>query len=95
MAKYIFDDLGYRRFEWKCNNLNAPSKRAAIRFGFSFEGIFRQDMIVKGVNRDTAWYSIIDTEWPPLRARFEQWLAPDNFDAAGKAKTSLSTPRQK
>ncbi len=94
-AKHVFDDLGYRRFEWKCNNLNAASKRAAIRFGFTFEGIFRQHMIIKGANRDTAWFSIVDKEWPSLRARFESWLDPDNFDAAGLEKTPLSTPRQK
>jgi len=94
-ARYIFDDLGYRRFEWKCNNLNAPSKRAAIRFGFTFEGIFRQHMIIKGANRDTAWFSIIDKDWPTLRARLERWLAPDNFDAAGREKTRLSTARHK
>lgn len=93
-AKYIFEELGYRRFEWKCNNLNIPSKRAAIRFGFTFEGIFRQHMITKGANRDTAWFSIIDSEWPTLRARYERWLSPDNFNAAGWEKAPLSTPRQ-
>lgn len=93
-ARYIFEDLGYRRFEWKCNNLNIPSKRAAIRFGFTFEGVFRQHMIVKGANRDTAWFSIIDREWPALRAKYERWLSPKNFDASGREKTPLSTPRQ-
>jgi RimJ/RimL family protein N-acetyltransferase len=90
-ARYVFDTLGYRRYEWKCNNLNAPSKRAALRFGFTFEGVFRQHMIVKGRNRDTAWFSMLDTEWPARRAAFERWLAPDNFDAAGRQRISLST----
>jgi RimJ/RimL family protein N-acetyltransferase len=76
--------LGYRRYEWKCNDLNEPSKRAALRFGFSFEGLFRQHMVVKGRNRDTAWFSIIDREWPERKARFERWLRPENFDAAGR-----------
>jgi RimJ/RimL family protein N-acetyltransferase len=88
-ARYVFDELGYRRYEWKCNDLNAPSKRAAQRFGFSFEGVFRQHMIVKGRNRDTAWFSMLDSEWPAQRAAYEQWLAPDNFDAAGRQKVSL------
>jgi RimJ/RimL family protein N-acetyltransferase len=90
-ARYVFDDLGYRRYEWKCNNLNAPSKRAALRFGFAFEGVFRQHMIVKGRNRDTAWYSMLDSEWPARRAAFEHWLSPDNFDMAGRQKISLAT----
>jgi len=94
-AKHVFDDLGYRRFEWKCNNLNAPSKRAAIRFGFTFEGVFRQHMIIKGANRDTAWFSIIDKEWPALKQIYLDWLSKDNFDAQGIEKTPLSTPRQK
>jgi RimJ/RimL family protein N-acetyltransferase len=89
-ARHVFDDLGYRRYEWKCNNLNAPSKRAALRFGFAFEGVFRQHMIVKGRNRDTAWFSMLDNEWPARRAAFEQWLAPDNFDASGRQKLALS-----
>lgn len=76
----VFDELGYRRFEWKCNAANAPSCRAAKRFGFSFEGTFRQAMVVKGANRDTAWYSIIDSEWPSLKLAFEAWLSADNFD---------------
>lgn len=88
-ARHAFDDLGYRRFEWKCNNNNAPSKAAALRFGFSFEGIFRQHIIQKGENRDTAWFSIIDGEWPAMRAEYERWLAPDNFDADGVQKTKL------
>ncbi|HLK68921.1 MAG TPA: GNAT family protein [Bryobacteraceae bacterium] len=90
MARHVFEDLGYRRYEWKCNALNAPSRRAALRLGFRFEGVFRQHMIVKGRNRDTAWYSMIDSEWPARKQAFEQWLAPSNFDAAGAQKCSLS-----
>jgi RimJ/RimL family protein N-acetyltransferase len=90
-ARHVFDDLGYRRYEWKCNDLNAPSKRAAVRFGFTFEGVFREHMIVKGRNRDTAWFSMLDSEWPARRAAFERWLAPENFDAADRQKISLST----
>ena len=90
-ARYIFDDLGYRRFEWKCNTLNEPSKAAAKRFGFQFEGIFRQDMILKGASRDTAWFSMLDSEWPALRAEYERWLDPSNFDADGMQKTRLMT----
>ena len=78
------DDLGYRRFEWKCNDLNEPSKRAAQRFGFTAEGTFRQHLVVKGQNRDTAWFSIIDKEWANCRKAFEQWLDPANFDAEGR-----------
>ena len=89
-ASYVFDTLGVRRYEWKCNALNAPSRRAAERLGFAFEGIFRQHMIVKGRNRDTAWYAMLDSEWPALKAAFERWLAPGNFDAAGRQKQSLS-----
>ncbi len=92
-AKHVFDDLGYRRFEWKCNDRNLGSKRAATRFGFTFEGVFRQDMIVKGENRDTAWFSMLDHEWPDLKARFETFLDPANFDETGQSKTPLSTPR--
>ncbi|MCW5694483.1 MAG: GNAT family N-acetyltransferase [Pseudolabrys sp.] len=90
LARYVFDTLGYRRYEWKCNALNAPSRRAALRYGFVFEGVFRNAIIVKGRNRDTAWYSMIDSEWPTRKAAFERWLAPDNFDAQGRQKTSLS-----
>jgi len=90
MARHVFEDLGYRRYEWKCNALNQPSRRAALRLGFVFEGIFRQHTIVKGRNRDTAWFSMLDREWPQLRASFEQWLAPSNFDPAGRQKLSLS-----
>jgi RimJ/RimL family protein N-acetyltransferase len=82
--------LGYRRYEWKCNALNAPSRAAAQRLGFSYEGVFRQHMIVKGRNRDTAWYAAIDSEWPVLKAAFERWLAPENFDDSGKQKSRLS-----
>jgi RimJ/RimL family protein N-acetyltransferase len=92
-AKYVFDDLGYRRYEWKCNFLNAPSKRAALRLGFSFEGVFRQHMIVKSRNRDTAWFSMLDHEWPARRAAFEQWLEPGNFDAEGRQKRRLESLR--
>ena len=81
--RHIFDDLGYRRWEWKCNNRNEPSKRAAERFGFKFEGVFRQHMVIKGESRDTAWYSIIDAEWPRLRNAYEGWLDPSNFDSDG------------
>ena len=89
-ARHAFDDLGYRRLEWKCNDRNAPSKAAARRFGFQYEGLFRQDRIVKGESRDTAWFSIIDGEWPGLRAEFERWLAPDNFTHDGEQKTRLA-----
>jgi RimJ/RimL family protein N-acetyltransferase len=89
MMKHCLDDLGARRLEWKCDALNAPSRRAAERFGFSFEGVFRQHMIVKGRNRDTAWFSIIDSEWPRIKACFESWLEPSNFDADGRQKAKL------
>jgi RimJ/RimL family protein N-acetyltransferase len=89
-GKHVFDDLGYRRFEWKCDNANEPSRRAAKRFGFVFEGLFRQHFIVKGRNRDTAWFSIIDGEWPARKKAFERFLSRDNFDAHGKQKVSLS-----
>ncbi|MBS0631049.1 MAG: GNAT family N-acetyltransferase [Verrucomicrobia bacterium] len=82
--------LGYRRYEWKCNALNQPSRRAALRLGFTFEGIFRQAVVVKGRNRDTAWFSIIDREWPALRSAFVRWLAPENFDAQGRQRVALS-----
>jgi RimJ/RimL family protein N-acetyltransferase len=92
--KHAFDDLGYRRWEWKCNNANEPSKRAAIRFGFTPEGVFRQAMVIKGQNRDTAWYSIIDKEWPALRAAYEGWLDPANFDSDGNQKRRLEDFRK-
>jgi RimJ/RimL family protein N-acetyltransferase len=89
MARHAFEDLGYRRYEWKCNALNAPSRRAAVRLGFSFEGIFPQHMIHKGRSRDTAWYSILDGEWPSRKAALERWLAADNFDGEGRQRMSL------
>ena len=88
-ARHVFEDLGYRRFEWKCNDLNEPSKAAAKRFGFSYEGLFRQHMWTKGANRDTAWFSMLDAEWPGLRREYERWLEPSNFDAAGRQKSKL------
>jgi RimJ/RimL family protein N-acetyltransferase len=88
-ARYVFDELGYRRFEWKCNDRNGPSKAAARRFGFEFEGVFRQHMIVKGASRDTAWFAMLDGDWPRLRQEYERWLAPENFDADGMQKTPL------
>jgi hypothetical protein len=90
MARHVFEDLGYRRYEWKCNALNAPSRSAALRLGFTFEGIFRQHMIVKGRNRDTAWFSMLDSEWPKRKVAFERWLDPTNFEASGRQKVSLS-----
>ena len=90
MARQVFETLGYRRYEWKCNALNAPSMRAARRFGFTFEGIFRQHMIVKGRNRDTAWFSMLDGEWPARKAAYEAWLAPANFDKSGTQRRSLA-----
>lgn len=92
-ATYVFEQLEYRRFEWKCNNLNTASRNAAVRFGFKFEGVFRQDMIIKDQNRDTAWFSILDSEWSELKSIYQAWLDPSNFDAEGKAKTSLATAR--
>jgi RimJ/RimL family protein N-acetyltransferase len=90
LARYAFETLGNRRYEWKCNSLNAPSRRAALRFGFVFEGVLRQHMIAKGRSRDTAYFSILDSEWPARKAAFERWLAPGNFDAQGRQKISLS-----
>jgi RimJ/RimL family protein N-acetyltransferase len=89
MARYVFETLRYRRYEWKCDALNEPSRRAALRFGFKYEGTFRQHMIVKGRNRDTAWYSMLDSEWPARKLAFEQWLDPANFDPAGQQIRSL------
>lgn len=91
--QYIFDELGYRRYEWKCNNDNLPSKRAAERFGFQFEGIFRQHLIVKGKNRDTAWYAMIDSEWLALKQAYQNWLSPENFDADGQQIQKLEAFR--
>ncbi|HET7467679.1 MAG TPA: GNAT family protein [Candidatus Dormibacteraeota bacterium] len=90
MARHAFEDLGYRRYEWKCNALNEPSRRAALRLGFTYEGIFRQHMVVKDRNRDTAWYSMLDSEWPVAKAAFEAWLSPDNFDAEGRQLRGLA-----
>ncbi len=90
MASHVFDHLGYRRYEWKCNALNLPSRRAAERLGFTFEGIFRQHMVVKGQNRDTAWYSMLDRDWPARKQAFETWLAPANFDGQGRQRQSLT-----
>ena len=89
-AAYVLETLGYRRFEWKCDALNAPSRRAALRFGFTWEGHFRRAVIVRGRTRDTAWYAMIDEEWPALKEAYERWLAPENFDAEGRQKTRLS-----
>ena len=90
LARYAFETLGYRRYEWKCHALNAASRRAALRYGFVYEGTFRQHLIAKGRNRDNAWFSMLDREWPTRKAAFERWLAPDNFDAEGKQRLSLS-----
>jgi RimJ/RimL family protein N-acetyltransferase len=90
MMRRVFDELGYRRYEWKCDALNEPSRRAAERLGFTFEGTFRQATLYKGRNRDTAWYSIIDKEWPERKAAFEAWLEPGNFDALGRQRARLS-----
>ncbi len=90
LARYVFETLGYRRYEWKCDALNAPSQRAALRYGFVYEGTFRQFMIAKGHNRDNAWYSMLDSEWPARKASFERWLAAENFDADGRQKVSLA-----
>lgn len=90
LADYIFNDLGYRRYEWKCDALNYPSIDAALRLGFTFEGIFRQAMVYKGRNRDTAWLSIIDREWPSKRHKFVSWLSDQNFNEKGKQKISLN-----
>lgn len=91
LMQHVFEDLGYRRFEWKCDSLNEPSRRAATRLGFTYEGRFRNHMVVKGRNRDTDWYSVTDGEWPAVRAAHERWLDPANFDADGVQRSSLST----
>ncbi len=93
LARHVFDDLGYRRLEWKCNALNAPSRRAALRFGFSYEGLFRQHMVIKDRSRDTTWFAMVRDEWPPIRAAFVSWLDPANFDAAGKQRRGLAEIR--
>jgi RimJ/RimL family protein N-acetyltransferase len=90
LARYIFETLGYRRYEWKCNAHNAPSRRAALRYGFVYEGTFRQHMIAKGRNRDDAWFSMLDGEWPARKHNFERWLASENFDNEGRQKLSLA-----
>ena len=90
LARYAFETLGYRRYEWKCNALNAASRRAALRYGFTYEGTFRQHLIAKGRNRDNAWFSMLDGEWPARKTNFERWLAPDNFTADERQKASLS-----
>jgi RimJ/RimL family protein N-acetyltransferase len=90
LARYVFETLGYRRYEWKCDALNAPSWRAALRYGFVYEGTFRQYMIAKGRNRDNAWFSMLDSEWPARKLNFERWLAPGNFDNEGRQKLSLT-----
>lgn len=92
MARYVFDDLGYRRYEWKCNAENAPSRRAALRLGFCFEGIFRQHMVIKDRNRDTAWFAMLDSEWPARKRAFEAWLASSNFDEGGRQLAALEKP---
>jgi RimJ/RimL family protein N-acetyltransferase len=89
MMRRAFDELGYRRYEWKCDSLNEPSRRAAIRLGFSFEGVFRQAIVYKGRSRDTAWFSIIDAEWPALRVAYARWLDPANFDDSGRQRRRL------
>ena len=89
-AVHVLESLGYRRYEWKCDALNAPSRRAALRFGFTYEGHFRRAVIIRGRNRDTAWFSIVDDDWTALKAAYERWLAPENFDAQGRQKTRLS-----
>lgn len=89
MMRYAFNTLGYRRYEWKCHSLNTPSRNAALRLGFQFEGIFRQCNVFKNRNRDTAWFSILNTEWPTLEQKFQRWLSPSNFDQDGKQKLSL------
>ena len=90
MMRRVFDELGYRRYEWKCDSLNAPSRAAALRLGFQYEGLFRQAVVYKGRNRDTAWFSMIDSEWPALKRAYEQWLAPANFDAGGRQRQNLA-----
>ena len=90
LARYAFETMGYRRLEWKCDDLNAPSRQAALRYGFTFEGVFRQHMLVRGNNRDTAWFSMLDREWPERRAAFQAWLDPANFDASGRQRVALS-----
>lgn len=94
LARAAFEEMGYRRYEWKCNALNAPSRGAALRLGFNFEGVFRQHMIVKGRNRDTAWYAMMDFEWPKVRQAFEEWLKPENLDEQGRQLARLESFRR-
>jgi RimJ/RimL family protein N-acetyltransferase len=95
LMAYAFDELGYRRYEWKCDSLNGPSRAAAERLGFTFEGIFRQVVVYRGRNRDTAWFSILDKEWPALKQAFVAWLSPENFDEQGQQHASLSELRKR
>ncbi len=94
MARHVFEDLGYRRYEWKCNSLNQASRRAAERLGFTFEGIFRQHMIIKGRSRDTAWFAMLDSDWPLCKAAFEAWLGPENFNAQHQQRRRLEEIRR-
>lgn len=89
--RYVFEDLGYRRYEWKCDSLNEPSRKAAERLGFTYEGTFRQALVYKGRNRDTAWFALTEKEWPAVRAAFETWLNPANFDTQGRQRKKLQT----
>jgi RimJ/RimL family protein N-acetyltransferase len=93
LLRHLFDDLGYRRAEWKCDTLNAPSRAAALRYGFAFEGVFRRAVVYKGRGRDTAWFALTDADWPAARAAFDRWLAPENFDAAGRQRARLEALR--
>ena len=94
MMRRAFEELGYRRYEWKCDSLNAPSRAAALRYGFTFEGIFRQAIVYRGRSRDTAWFSVVDSEWPAIKRAFERWLDPANFDAEGRQRARLSDLRE-
>src|SRR5213078_431462 len=93
MMRRAFDELGYRRYEWKCDSLNEPSRRAAERYGFTFEGIFRQGTVYKSRSRDTAWFSLLDSEWPTSKEAFDRWLEPGNFDSEGRQRRSLQAIR--
>ena len=94
MARHVFEDLNYRRYEWKCDSLNQSSRRAALRFGFLYEGLFRQHVVYKGRNRDTTWFAMTDQDWPRVKAAFEAWLADDNFDGQGRQLRGLSEIRE-
>ena len=89
LAQYVFETLKYRRYEWKCDSLNQPSRNAALRLGFAYEGMFRQAIVYKGRNRDTCWYSMLDSEWPRVKRRLEKWLSDENFDAQGRQRVAL------